>query len=189
VTRLLAQWAVLWALLLGLGACGGAAANDASQHGDPPDERAAPRDDNVPSPKQLCTARCERRAACGDTASDCISRCVKNSPATGAIRSGLLWRMLGCIDGMECVFVKQGRAWDACFESGRASLPISKSLRRFCFESSSRAAKCGRSAEADQTACLTRFRHIRDEHLDAALECTKLACDQVPLCFSARVGP
>jgi len=190
--------ALMWAV------CGCGASSDTPQHeGDAP-AASKPADDNVPSPTQLCAARCERRATCrnaesggaesgssggsAESSSDCMSRCVKNLPDTHAVRPGLLWRMLGCIDAMECVFVEQGRAWDACFESGRAGLPITKPLRRFCFESSRRAAKCGRAGEADQTACLTRFRHIRDEQLEAATECTRLACDQVSQCFGSKLG-
>jgi hypothetical protein len=136
-----------------------------------------------PTANQLCQARCEREAACQVPEHGCMRECLGWQRTTEHVRGDLLWRLLTCLDSIECPFVEQGDAWQQCFDSTRALVPLTPALRRFCFESARRAAVCGRRSEADQSGCRDQFRHLEDAALERAIACLKRPCAEVPVCF------
>lgn len=161
-------------------ACGGSEEKPANK---PPEK--GPPDGKVkkPTATQLCQARCERAAACQVPDNGCMRECMGWQKTTEHIRGDLLWRQLTCLDSIECPFVQQGNAWQQCFEQMRNQIPLTDTLRKFCYESARRAATCGRRNEADQTGCRDQFRHLEDAVLEKGRECLKKSCAEVPVCF------
>ncbi len=169
-------------LALVLLACGGS-----GEQGEP---ETAPRSTAklgapVPGEAQLCAAFCDRARDCGQAScGDC--------PAKGRrlehLRPEYLWRLLMCVDGVSCHALTSATAWSACHDYALGALQPSRLLRRFCFDSARRAARCGRAADADQSACLVDFRHVGDEALALAIDCLAERCEQVPGCLSQKLG-
>ncbi len=171
---------------LGSAACGGAAPADhaVGARGD-----AAQASENKPSATRLCTAHCDRLESCGmGPGSDCVARCAREQPDNRVVRSDFAWHLLSCLDAIECPFVAQGRAFQLCHESTTRRLELTPTLRRFCFQSARKASECGRGNDADQSACLDRFRYLEDEALAAGLACLAKPCAAVPACFSKSFG-
>jgi hypothetical protein len=148
-----------------------------------PDKELPNRPVKKPSANQLCTARCEREAACHMPGEGCMRECLGWQRSITNMRGDLMWRMLTCLDSIDCVLVEQGTAWQQCFEQMRAIVPLTPALRRFCFESARRAAVCGKRNEADQTSCRDQFRHLDDAVLEQGTACLAKPCAEVTRCF------
>lgn len=135
----------------------------------------------------LCTVHCERAEVCGVHRDACERDCPARGRSVDKMRFDFVGRMLLCLDGASCAALKEGSAWRGCHEGMLKTLPVTDALRRFCFASSRRAARCGRAADADQSACLTKFRYQSDEALTASLTCLEKACDEVPACMAREL--
>jgi hypothetical protein len=140
-----------------------------------------------PDMARLCEAVCEREATCGRPG-PCPERCRREGPDAERLRADYLWRVLSCIDDVECQFVMGGNTFRYCDDVIGRQLSTTASLRRFCFESSHRAAVCGRGNDAEQGDCLQRFRAIDDNALDAGRACLAEGCDAVPACLARAFG-
>jgi hypothetical protein len=168
-------------------ACGGgsAPAESGSEATGPAGQAAA----NKPSATRLCTAYCDRLESCGMAPeSTCVARCASEHRDNRHIRSDFAWHLLTCLDSIECPFVAQGRAVQMCHESTTGRLDLTPTLRRFCFQSARKATQCNRRDDADQSACLDRFRYLDEEALAAGLTCLAKPCAEVPACFGRSFG-
>ena len=173
---------VLSALVLGFTGCGGAEAADpaASERAARPAPGAA-----VPSEAQLCAAFCDRARVCGQAS---CADCPAHERRLDHLRSEYLWRLLMCVDGVACDALLSHGAWNACHDYALTAIQPGPLLRRFCFDSARRAARCGRADDADQSACLVSFRHVSDEALQQGLACLAGDCNQVPGCLARTLG-
>lgn len=172
---------VYWFGLLGL-ACGGAAPPNAE-----PEPSPAATPSSPVAADELCTVHCDRAEVCGVHRDACERDCPARGRPVSNMRHDFIGHMLLCLDGASCSSLQEGAAWKGCHEGVVKTLPVTESLRRFCFESSRRAARCGRGADADQAACLSDLRYQRDESLDAARRCFELPCAKVPGCMAAAL--
>jgi hypothetical protein len=96
------------------------------------------------------------------------------------------WKLVACLDGMDCPTLLNGNAERMCEDFARQQLKATALLRRFCFESTRRGVKCGQPA--DQSECLDRYRPIDDASLDGAIACLSKSCAEVPACFATSFG-
>lgn len=154
----------------------------------PPDKKGEPPAADSPiQADDLCTVHCERAEVCGVHRDACERDCPARGRSVDKMRFDFVGRMMLCLDGASCTSLQEGTAWKGCHDGMLKTLPVTDGLRRFCFESSRRAARCGRAADADQSACLTKFRYQRDEALTAALTCLDKPCAQVPTCMAREL--
>jgi hypothetical protein len=156
-------------------------------NGEPEPTRPAAPHRAPPDTAGLCQAVCDREAACGRPG-PCPERCRAEAPDTAKLKPDYLWRLLSCLDDVECTYVVGGTAFRWCDEALGRTLPTTTALRRFCFESSRRAAACGRAADADQGECLNRFRTVDDPALERAIACLTQPCASVPACLAKTLG-
>jgi hypothetical protein len=172
-----------WLLLLV--ACGG----DAAPPRDAEQANPKPKGENMPTIQQMCDAHCDRAASCGAPDLDaCRSRCIAQGRETRHLRGDFVWRLLSCLDQLECPSVVDGSAFSQCFHMSAWALPLTPNLRAFCFESARKASTCGRREDADQAACRDRFRHLNEVALARGLDCLKMDCAAVPGCFKQSFG-
>jgi len=174
------------AMWLGAAACGGTRPPEADAL---PAASAARGPENKPSAVRLCTAFCDRSFACGlGPGEDCVRRCAARHRDNPHIRADFAWRLLTCLDAIDCPFVADGQAFRQCHEAMTRQLDITKALRHFCFQSARKAAQCGRRDDADQGECLDRYRYLEDSALQAGAACLAKPCAEVPACFGASFG-
>jgi hypothetical protein len=93
-----------------------------------------------------------------------------------------------CVDGVACDALLSHNAWNACHDFALGAIQPGPLLRRFCFDSARRAARCGRADDADQSACLVSFRHVSDQALEQGLGCLEGDCAKVPDCLARTLG-
>jgi hypothetical protein len=135
-----------------------------------------------------CDALCSRAEACGaPDAVECPTRCrAQATDDLAHVRPDYGWKLVACLDGVDCPTLLATRAVPTCEDFARQQLVPSPLLRRFCFESTRRGVQCGQPA--DQSDCLDRYRPIDDASLEAAIACLGKACGEVPVCFAASFG-
>lgn len=158
----------------------------------PPDEPAEqpappPRQEIPVSDDEVCTVHCERAEKCGVFRDTCEADCPGRGRPIHKMRADFVYHLMLCLEGASCSALSEGNAWERCHEAIVKTLPVSKPLRKFCFESSRRAAQCGRREEADQIACLTRFRFNNDVALERALACMDESCAKIPGCMAEEL--
>lgn len=155
----------------------------------PPEEpvnivEPAPPEELPVSDDDVCTVHCERAETCGVFRDACEKDCPGRGRPINKMRADFVYYLMLCLEGASCSALKEGTAWKRCHEAIIKTLPVSKPLRKFCFESSRRAAVCGKRDDADQIACLTQFRFNNDTALEHALDCLDKPCAEVPGCMS-----
>jgi hypothetical protein len=153
----------------------------------PPEEKDEPPPPQPGLPvdsDDLCTVHCERAEKCGVFRDACERDCPARGRAIGKMRRDYVGNLMLCLEGASCNGLKEGTAWDGCHTALVKGLPVSDTLRRFCFESSRRAAQCKRADDVDQIACLLRFRLNNDTALEQARTCFAKPCGDVPGCMA-----
>ncbi len=148
-----------------------------------PSPRTVPRRAAIGA-DELCQVHCDRAETCGVHRDACERDCPARGRGVEKMRSDFVRLMLLCLEGAACNGLKERTAWEGCHSALVKTLPVSDALRRFCFESSRRAARCGRGDEADQTECLTRFRFANETALAQATACIDKSCALVPRCMA-----
>jgi hypothetical protein len=178
------------AAIIGLGWLLTACAPDAPAAAEAPAKKPRPtrHEPKRPTTQVLCQAYCDLEASCGGDGSKCRRDCVARGRSSERLRGDFMWNMLSCVDSLDCGLLAGGDAWNACFAATAKALPMTEALRRFCFEASRGAARCGRRNEVDQTECRDRFRHLESKALDGARQCLDQPCAEVPGCFRQRFG-
>jgi hypothetical protein len=156
----------------------------------PPPKKEAPKPATGGLPvtaDDVCTVHCDRAEKCGVHRDACERDCPGRGRPIAKMRADFVGRLMLCLEGAACASLTEGTAWRGCHEAIVKTLPVTKPLRKFCFESARRAARCGRGDEADQMACLTEFRYSSDAALEAARQCMDQPCDDVPACMTATL--
>jgi hypothetical protein len=134
----------------------------------------------------VCEAFCTRSRDCGGGES---CACPAEGRRLGLLRRSYLGQLSLCLDGVACSAVQNGQAWTGCHDFVVKTIDASRALRDFCFESSRRAAKCGRGKDADQSACLVEYRYLTDEALLQATRCLERPCAEAPGCAAQWLRP
>jgi hypothetical protein len=186
---------VLGSAALGCGAGAGTGGATGSPSARADADADAVRDDPKAAAARLehlrakrCDALCSRTEACGaPKAGECRPSCAAEPTEDLAhVRPDYGWKLVACLDGMDCPTLLGGRAVPMCEDFARQQLPPSPLLKRFCFESTRRGVQCGQPA--DQSECLDRYRPIDDASLEHAIACLGKPCAEVPACFATSFG-
>ena len=135
----------------------------------------------------ICTIHCERAETCGVFRDACERDCPARGRPIDKMRADFVGGMMLCLEGASCAALKEGAAWGGCHSAIVKTLPVTPTLRKFCFQSARRAAQCERAEEADQIACLTQFRYNNDAALTDAMKCIERTCAEVPGCMGAAL--
>lgn len=155
----------------------------------PPEKDEEPPRETLPvDSTDLCAIHCDRAEKCGIHRDACERDCPARGRSIAKMRGDFIGNMMLCLEGAACTGLQEGTAWDGCHSALVKTLPVSDSLRRFCFESSRRAARCERADDADQIDCLTRFRFHNDTALEEARKCFTKPCADVPACMAAALS-
>jgi hypothetical protein len=152
---------------------------------EPPQRASTPDQGDEGAAAIVCEAYCSRVGECGRQGCACpaIGRRL------GLLKRGYLGMLALCLDGVACSAIEGERAWGGCHDFVVNGIEPTRPLRTFCFESSRRAARCGRAEEADQSACLVAYRHISDEAVEQAIACLARDCPEVPGCVAEWLRP
>jgi hypothetical protein len=190
-----ARGALAAAMLLGVSAGCGAGSSSPGAAG-PGRASATPAEDDAKATAarvehlraKRCDALCSRTESCGaPNGSECRARCASEPTEDLAhVRPDYGWKLVACLDGVDCPTLLGGRAVPMCEDFARQQLTPSALLRRFCFESVRRGVQCGQPA--DQSECLDRYRPIDEASLERAMVCLGKPCVEVPACFASSFG-